>query len=277
MKEKKGMHPMAWKTTHENHSIERVRISFNFQESLPQKSLADISSFVKEKRESWGLNQITKAIRSGFQLQIDAEGNQQVRPIDSVKSDQFQKTDLNTNAVLETLHISPEFVNFEILDYAGWDDFIRRVDKTVINDVLSKILVIVDIESIGLEYSNTFIDNSANPENPFDILDIQHLLPEQAFKGNKGWHVNRGWFETVKNTNVLINQTISLDEIIKKDDNSKSRHIGIHTITKTQDKLPVSDIKDITSFLSSLHECSKGIFSNVLNDTGKSLVNLKGK
>ncbi len=268
---------MAWKTTHENHSIERVRISFNFQESLPQKSLADISGSVKEQRESWGLNQITKAIRREFQLQIDAEGNQQVRPIDSVETDQFQKTNPDTNTVLETLHIAPEFVNFEILDYAGWDDFISRVNKVVINDVLSKVLTIVNIESIGLEYWNTFIDNSAVPENPFDILSIQHLLPEQAFKNNKAWHVNRGWFETVENTNVLINQNINMTENTKKDDNSKSRHIRIHTLTSTRDKLPVSDIKDITSFLSSLHECSKGIFSNVLNDTGKSLVNLKGK
>jgi len=209
--EAKGQHALTWRPIHPSHAIERTRLIVSFTQGLPSKTIGWLGSELEDRRSQLGFN--NRVDHQGTALQIGANGTIQNTPSNAISGWEFHKTVPGTNQVVEAFHVESSYLSFEVLNYQGWGDFIKRFEA-VAQETLSAICRLVDMNSISLEYIDRFVfagdPKTASPESL--LPQISHSIGGAALAGEELWHVHRGWFEVVEGHKLLINQNLDCQE-----------------------------------------------------------------
>ena len=258
---------MTWKPVQTDHAIERVRLIFRFAQPLPDKLITNLGHEVECDREALGFNSLI--FRDANQITFGPHG-----PEDSFGwhlqrgASQYGPT--------EVLALHRQAVIYETSDYSRWNFFIERAEK-VVSSTLNRCADVDDIHVMTLEYIDRFIfDGNPDEARPSELFDgIDGLLGEDALSGKQAWHIHRGWFETLGDDNILVNQNFDSQEA-EFEDNKRTKSVQVITKLELRKILSEVDFSNIKLTLDVMHDRSNKVFGSLLTEQMVKRIRLNG-
>lgn len=255
---------MAWAPVQPKHAIERVRIIIQMTDMFPDKFLRKLSTDFEDKRMSLGF--ATKMLQEGHEVMFDTAGATQTGEKLQLLSWECKRISA-ANSIIELIKVEKNSIIFETLEYSSWNNFINRF-KEVALPIIKQVSTFYDIRLMSLEYVDRFIykGNPLNAKPDFLNKKIIQQLGEDAKNGKELWHNYRGWFESLEDTKILINQNIDAHDL--KIGNSDDLTRSIQILTKIQLIYEKSDFniekQDIE--LQKMHIRSKEMVISILSE-----------
>ena len=258
---------MTWTTVHSAHAIERIGFAVTFKEQLPTK--------VVDK--AWK----SFEPRSG-ELRFDSRQEQSLNEFTIVgDSHTVKKTPgwtshrgVHGGQTIEALSLDGRTLSYESSDYRGWTKAKKRL-QTVLGGIVEDLAVVVDVQSVDLNYTDRFVFNGLPSEadtSPLLSDQVLKLIDEGAMKSRKLWHLHRGWFKELHGQDFLVNQNIDVQE------GATPAGIVVRSL-QILNKVELRPSQDydaggLEELLEVLHSEGLEVFAECLSVLGQKMVNL---
>lgn len=265
---------MVWNTINELNAIERMRVSFFMNEPISTKVVSKIQMNLKASENTTGLTNSEQINDTKIEVTIPPSGVPDSTSRNTFIGWRFFRS--SGDQVLDDVTIQQTYFSFETIDYANWDEFLKRVQE-IIFEPLSIAFKTVDCSSIHIEYWDRFIFNGElSSAKPTEILNnLENHLPKESLSGELGWHLHRGWFEKNDEKMLLVNQNTNSQDGMNVKTQSSVRSLAIYTKLEQRELEAIEEVGMLTPVLQKLHDRSIDIFSEILTEHGKKLVKIK--
>jgi uncharacterized protein (TIGR04255 family) len=265
---------LVWRPLHPRHAIERARIIVIFKGQLPAKFLRKLASESEERRLELGFSSMNW--REGHTFKI---GN----PAASVNSGPTQlfgwdwQNLSSGNVPLETLILENENLIYETVDYTHWANFSSRFEGVAL-PILEKVLGLVDISNLVLEYVDRFVfDGPATEARAEGVLSEAFVgLPEAARTSSAAWHSHLGWFDEIEGHSMLINQNVDAQDGRFLADSPVVRSMQIYTKTDLRPIEYENGYEGLRSAMSAMHVKSKQLVYDILTPEMRQRIGMEG-
>lgn len=180
-------------------------------------------------------------------------------------------------AIVEALVFTPEGIVYENVEYTRWAEFWDRASQLLL-PLVQLSAQVTDLRLFSLEYFDRFIFSGAPATASPSLLISEGMasnLPDTPRSGAELWHLHRGWFETLDDIRVLVNQNIDANDAQSPDGETR-RSVGIYTKIERRNRNETVDAGSISDDLNKMHEISKAVVSSVLVPEIRARIGLHG-
>jgi uncharacterized protein (TIGR04255 family) len=255
---------MTWKPINEEHSIELVRLVLSFAPSLAEKATKTICECFGSVLASEGFTPSGDIVTQNVQLG-DVPSKFKADLSEQFFGRRFLRGS-HGGLPAEALEVRQDSISYESKQYDSWPRFLSNVVDVVL-PIGTDFFKLTDISSVSLEYFDRYIfDGRPELATPGSLLNnLAGRLHSDAISGKEIWHIHRGWFETEKKFRYLVNQNFKATN--GKVNNSETvRSIEVFTKVEAQLGPNFTDFGMINEYLDDMHDRSKVLVSEILND-----------
>ena len=193
---------MSWRPIHPNHAIERTRISVQFKDKLPQKTIQKLGEAFESQRASFGFGPRVEVQTHTVTFATDTPLGPLVAQ--QARGWQFVR-EAGLGNVLEALVLDPEGLVYENVEYVRWADFWLRASQMIL-PLVDGVAAVTDLRQFALEYFDRFVyEGSATDASPTKLIQhrLTDTLSDAAKSGEELWHIHRGWYETADGIRLI--------------------------------------------------------------------------
>ncbi len=289
---------MQWQPAHEAHAIERVSLTFQFVEAAPSKPWQSVLDAATKDLQAHNFSFMINALSFPEVLITGAmQGQQPGLSIEMSPGGLITQHQLVTGrtfrilegtSVREEIQIHRDRLVHQASVYDGWKSYKSRT-LTLLGASLDKLLPLVDLANVKLEYWDRFVfDGDVREVDYSELLrsDSAHL-PGFPFGTDRLWHSHVGYFTPLKGatrrlTNVNVD-VLDLTQIAGATPQpvlpTLRRSVGIYTMA--QDNIEPADSpsnhEGTLSSMDGLHAGLKAVFSDVITATAADRISLHPK
>lgn len=282
---------MRWQPAHEAHAIERVNLTFQLADAIPPKPWQAILSAISAEMPKEGftntfdehepnLNVVPVAgqqphvVPGGLGPLIQFGMGGPVPPFQFVVSGRtFQS--LNGGELREEVQVQRRRLAYSATIYNGWEAHRGRA-LTLLGPYLDRVLPMVNVETVKLEYWDRFVFDGPGPEAAFgELLHADsRYLPGFAFTTDQLWHSHVGHFmPAADGVRRLINVNVDVIDLLDPVVSGQlpgapapRRSVGVYTMAQDSlgEGLSPNASAGTVSMLDELHTILKAVFGDVI-------------
>lgn len=241
------------------HAIERCALTVIFDQPLPSKPFGRVVADLNDRLDMLRLVPATP----GVELEVDiATGRIAVKP-------QGQNPTYTTPDGASTLHVSPAMVAWQTTRYVRWTPFRGQIDRLIFS-MLPKILKVVSIKAVKLEYWDRFVWTGTQADiDPWRLLrkDGGFVVPLAVREGTT-WHSHCGWYELPSYVGRrLVNINVDAVDLLQPG-RSPVPSIGIYTMMQQDVRYDdTSNLKAPIETVDQLHIALKQLLGSIIESS----------
>jgi uncharacterized protein (TIGR04255 family) len=210
---------MVWHPAHEDHAIERVALTFQFQELVPQKAWTAILRNSTTELPNLGFSQSIRGIQIVTQLsqQIPSGKAQPIAGISPLPEAFGRSFQLIANGRVEAeVILERNFIAYSSTQYSGWAKYKERC-LSLISKSLNEAMITVNIQLVKLEYWDRFVyDGPVGDANYLTLLNANsRYLPSFGPTQGNLWHSHVGFFAPADKAKRLINFNVDVLDLVE--------------------------------------------------------------
>jgi uncharacterized protein (TIGR04255 family) len=268
---------MRWRPAHEDHAIERVALTLQFVEPIPQKTWTTLLNGALSKFPQIGFNQTIQNISIvvppppfGFSQIVGGQGGM-------ISADQAATATIpgrtfqvvSDNQVREEVTLQREFFIYATSDYQSWAACQERA-FSLLAQAIESALATINVNNAKLEYWDRFVfDGPINDADYGQLLRADSsLLPKFGLGINELWHSHIGYFTpTRSNERRLVNFNVDVLDLIDapvRGPSTPKRSVGLYSMA--QDTFQSNDSPQSVSAISSTFDDMHTILKAALGD-----------
>lgn len=268
---------MPWKPIQPKHAIERVRIAAAFSQKIPDRATQKASEIFEAHRKELGFSNRTNLDEAILSMQLGPSGLQpipQPAPPQQARGWRYLRT-RNDGRPIETLELVGDALAYDTTEYGRWS-LVKERAQSVFGDVAAYLSDIASRRATIITYADRFVFEG-KPEKA-DVTELlgplAELIGEEARTGAKLWHINRGWFETVEDRDVLLNINLAAQDGRMRD-GRQMRSIELLTTVEIRHDPNKGAEGNLFDDLEVLHTVALRAFGEAINKNARKLVGLE--
>lgn len=282
---------MRWQPAHEAHAIERVSLTFQFDEPIHSKPWQSLLAAASLDLPKQGFNAISDHHELPLAQIVSPAGSRGPAPGFAIPGQPIQLAVTGRSFQVvnggqvreEVLLLRNQFTHATLL-YNGWASHRSRV-LALLGGYIERALTLVNLQLVKLEYWDRFLFDGDPEDVDYGSLlrrGSRHL-PGFPFGMDQLWHSHVGYFVNSGASQRLVNVNVDAFDVAESPAPDqppvRRRTVGIHTMAQdTMGPDPSLTVQNgVGSTLEALHTTLKETFADVITPEASERISLNAR